>query len=1218
MKFPSCFFIVVCFFPLALLAGQQQSPRVTGSQANAGQQQSPLLGSQANAGQQQSPLLGSQANAGQQQSPRVTGSQANAGQQQSPQLGSQATAGSTSQLEVGKTISREMRGGESQEYEFILAAGKYAHIEINQVSIDIAFAAIAPGGQQIFEGNLTYPGELEKVSVISDAAGVYRLRVWPVHNTASGKYEISFTEVQEAGEVHKHRVAAEHAMAAGMAMYHNQSAEAKRNATAKYAEALEHWRAAGDPQNESIVLSTMGNFYNELGEKQKALELANQALALAHAQGDPAGEGWAFDALGAIYDNFGDKKLALEALRQALPLLRSTHHRHGETRVLNALGMSLYALGQKEEAVRYFQQAAELCHQVNNLGGEASLLNNIAFYYIDLGEHGKALELQNTSLEIRRRIHDRSGQGVILNNIGTSYSNLSEYQKAMDAYTEALNIARELGQEQDEALRLNNLAWLYSAVGDDESAIKYYTQSVAIFRRIKDDWRLAQALTNLGSSYAGIHDYARALELYDEALLLHRKGGNQGGLANTLNNAAFAYNKLGEREKALKHYLEAVSILRASPEPRLLVSALHNLGTLSRQMGDRQKANDYLRESWQINRSIGNRRGEAESLGAIARLELDAGDLESARKHCDEALAIFDSLRSRITNPKLRLWFSQASRRVQEINLDALLRSHRAQPGAGYDAAIVAGMEKARARSLVELLGESQARLHEGVDPALLDQEVALRRAIAGKAQAQERLLAGKPTEEQAAQAARELDRLTREYDQLQSAIREKSPAYAALTMPLPLTLSDIQANVLDEDTLLLEYALGEEKGFLVAVTPHSLDVFELPGREAIEAAARRVYDLLTAHNLTVPGETLQQRTLRLRRARAEYPLAAADLSRMVLGPAASRLGTKRLLIVAEGALQYVPFSALPEPVAGPRGKSQPLIVRHEVVTAPSASVLAVIRNGASQRPAAEKLLAVVADPVFDAVDPRIARHEDPRIAQHEDPRIARHEAPRIARHEKDASAAHPANASSDITRSGAESGMPSFERLRFSRREAEQIARLVEGPGKFTALDFAASRATATSPDLAQYRIIHFATHGIINNQHPELSGLVLSLVDEKGGPVDGFLRLYDVYNLKLAADLVVLSACQTALGKEMKGEGLVGLTRGFMYAGVPRVIASLWRIDDRATSDFMASFYQAMLARHERPAAALRSAQLATWKMQGWDSPYYWAAFTLQGEWK
>src|SRR5262249_30657192 len=226
---------------------------------------------------------------------------------------------------------------------------------------------------------------------------------------------------------------------------------------------------------------------------------------------------------------------------------------------------------------------------------------------------------------------------------------------------------------------------------------------------------------------------------------------------------------------------------------------LHNLGTLSRQMGDREKAMSYLRESLEISRSIGDRRSEADSLSAIARLELDQNDLEAARRHCDESLAIFDSLRSTITNSSLRAWFSKASGRAFEINLQVLLRLNQLHPRSGYDAAAVIVAEKSRARSLVELLGESQAKIREGVDPALLEQEISLRRTIAMKARDHARLMADKPKDEQESESAKELDALTRSYDQLQSAIREKSPAYAALTMPVALDMAGIQTRVLDE-----------------------------------------------------------------------------------------------------------------------------------------------------------------------------------------------------------------------------------------------------------------------------------------------------------------------------------------------------------------------------------------------------------------------------------
>ena len=204
------------------------------------------------------------------------------------------------------------------------------------------------------------------------------------------------------------------------------------------------------------------------------------------------------------------------------------------------------------------------------------------------------------------------------------------------------------------------------------------------------------------------------------------------------------------------------------------------------------------------------------------------------------------------------------------------------------------------------------------------------------------------------------------------------------------------------------------------------------------------------------------------------------------------------------------------------------------------------------------------------------------------------------------------------IKRSARDSGMGDFTRLRFSRQEAESITSLVPKEFGLQALDFAASRATAQGAELGEYRILHFATHGLLNSKHPELSGLVLSLVDEQGQDVNGFLRFHEIYNLELNADLAVLSACQTALGKEIKGEGLMGMTRGFMYAGVQRVAASLWRVGDRATAELMKRFYQRMLKEGLRPAAALRAAQVSMIEEKRWSAPQYWAAFTLQGEWR
>jgi CHAT domain-containing protein len=291
----------------------------------------------------------------------------------------------------------------------------------------------------------------------------------------------------------------------------------------------------------------------------------------------------------------------------------------------------------------------------------------------------------------------------------------------------------------------------------------------------------------------------------------------------------------------------------------------------------------------------------------------------------------------------------------------------------------------------------------------------------------------------------------------------------------------------------------------------------------------------------------------------------------MLLGPVAAQLGTKRLLIVADGALEYLPFSALPAPATQEtesKADAKPLILVHEIVSLPSASVLALLRSEFATREPANKMVAVLADPVFEIDDARV------KISR------ALNKKGTGTQNQMGQAVVSSSDSSTVLKRAlnsvRGDEGRSSLRRLLFSRDEAEAIlSALPPQQGSLKALDFRANRNTAMSDELGQYRIIHFSTHGLLDSRHPELSGLVLSLFDEQGHPEEGFLRLNEIYNLHLNADLVVLSACQTGLGKEVRGEGLMGLVRGFMYAGSPRVVASLWQVDDAATAELMKRFY-------------------------------------------
>jgi CHAT domain-containing protein len=507
----------------------------------------------------------------------------------------------------------------------------------------------------------------------------------------------------------------------------------------------------------------------------------------------------------------------------------------------------------------------------------------------------------------------------------------------------------------------------------------------------------------------------------------------------------------------------------------------------------------------------------------------------------------------------------------------------------------------------------------------LLELERSLRQQINDKAGARATLLSNKQTQPQAAFFEKEIAELTSRHRQVEVQIRQSSPRYAALTQPQPLSADEIKQQ-LDDNTVLLEFALGEKRSWLWAVTRSSIDSYQLASGNEIESIARRVYESLTARQPR-KGETDDQYEARIKNAETTFQTESATLSLMLLGQIAARLQQdwkgKRLAIVATGALQYIPFAALPiskaaDQVKGANPQSvEPLITQHEIVNLPSASVLATIRSETAGRKGAQKTLAIIADPVFEANDLRVIN----ALKNATNPRISA--GVRSGGDDSSSPGSNgPAGIDLTLVRSLRSFNLINerggFHRLPFSREEADAFVSLTSADSLLKATDFRANRKIATSGELSHYRIVHFATHGLLNSEQPELSGLVLSLVDETGKAQDGFLRMQEIYNLQMPADLIVLSACQTALGKEIRGEGLVGLTRGFMYAGAQRVVASLWQVDDLATAELMKRFYRGMLKDGMRPAQALRLAQLEMFKQRRWSSPFFWAPFFIQGEWR
>lgn len=884
---------------------------------------------------------------------------------------------------------------------------------------------------------------------------------------------------------------------------------------------------------------------------------------------------------------------AIEKYEQALKLYRAAANRDGEIATLNTLAAGYHAISEKQKSLDHYDQVLQLYKAGGNRQGEADTLRLIGSTYNrpdansvpSITDRQKAIEYLYQVTALYKELNAPEREAFTLSEIGGIYNALGQRHKALQHFNKALLIQRNVGDKKREGYTLAYIAAAYNALGEKQMALDYFNQAISLFRASKDRFGEGSILTQTAAVYLSLDDTDKALEYFNQALALHKAAPNRAWEASTLTQIGATYQARGDGPKALQFLTEALAIQKDTNNRGWQAQTLTHMGTVYSSLGDWQKASECFMQALELSRVDLDPNVEAHALLNLARAERNRNNLADARQHTEKALEIIESIRTQIVSEDWRASFLASKRDYYEFYVDLLMRQHQESPGKGHDAAALQASERARARSLLEMLTEARIDIREGVDPQLLARERGLKQQINNKELQRIRLLDGKPSAEKTQTIEKDLNALLTDYNEVRAQIRARSPRYGALMQPEPLALSEIQKQVLDEETILLEYTLGNEKSYLWVATQTNLKSFVLPKRAVIEAAARRLYDLLTTSNK--------------REAKRATEVAASELGQMVLGPAAPLLGKKRLLIVSEGALQYVPFAALSTPDESSSQQYRPLIATNEVINLPSASVLAVLRQEASDRQVAPKAVAVLADAVFQSDDSRLLQ------------------ARQNAKSKSHAGTGSKLDEPSELSRSAKESGVLSFQRLPFTRQEAEAITKLAGEANSLKALDFSASRDTVFGAGLDQYRIVHFATHGLLNSRHPELSGIVLSLVDEHGRARDGFLRTHDIYNLKLRSNLVVLSACRTALGNEVRGEGLLGMTRGFMYSGTPRVVASLWDVRDQATSKLMTYFYQKMLRDRLRPAAALREAQLMLLKEPRWEAPYFWAGFTLQGDW-
>lgn len=1081
-------------------------------------------------------------------------------------------------LLTGQGFEKELAKGQAHTYKISVAANNYLRVVIEQHGIIIIATLYDSQGKELVKAdNPSGTHGPIYLSTISPSPVDYRLEVRSTETWANaGRYKIAIEQLREAKQSDSQRVAAEKNFTEGRWLYDSRK---YKDAREKFEASLSYWQRERDRHWIALTEYCLAVSFRLLDDRLTAAKHFDKSLEVqVDEQLDWRLRATAFNDRGSNLGRLGYEDKAFESLNKAFEIYQRHQDRRGQASVFNNIAVQHLAAGRYREARENLQKALPLRQAENDRWGEGIVVSNIASTWERVGESRTALEGYTKALQIWQAVDSQQRPSNAIttlatgfNNVAVAHDRLGEWQKALDSYEKALSLYG-MPRPMVAAKTLDNIGELYAVLGDSRRAMEYYEEARSLSEG-KDALAEANVLNHIGELYLSERKLTDALIYFERTLALRKDNPRK---ANVMTNIGAVYNLQGNPRKALESYNAALKLLEGGDDRRELASTLQKVGEAEALLNEPGKALEALNRALLLWRAIADERGEANTLYFIALAERQRGNLAEALEQSKQSLKIIESLRTKVTSQRLRSSFFASQQSQYELYIDLRMRMYQRDKSAEHLAATLEASEQSRARSLVDILTEARANIYRGISDSLATREREAQFRVNDKARIQMELLNGQHSKEQAATIEREVERAIAEYDAVKATIRASNPDYAQLTQAQSLTVAEIQ-QLLDDETLLLEYFLGEERSYLWLVSRTSIiGVASLPKRSDIENAALAFYKLLSQPESQPNGRALSQ---------------------MLLGPIADRFGSKRLVIVGDGVLQYLPFSALPAPSLQRATPIRYLIEEHEIVYLPSASVLRVLRAETHDRNGLPLSVAVLANPVFDAGDERMKAARQASL-----PAVG------IAQ-----SVSTPTQGNATVTRSGLQ-----LVPLPATEKEALAIRDAIPAPGKTTiAMGFEASRTTVMKMQDERYSAVHFATHGDLNTEHPELSSIVLSLLDSQGQPQDGFLRLHDIYNLKLPANLIVLSACSTGLGSIIRGEGLIGLTRGFMHAGSPRVVASLWRVEDLGTSELMRRFYHHM-GRGMSPPLALRQAQVDMLRRRRWRSPYHWAGFVIQGEWR
>ncbi|UKO99718.1 CHAT domain-containing protein [Nostoc sp. UHCC 0870] len=946
--------------------------------------------------------------------------------------------------------------------------------------------------------------------------------------------------------------------------------------TSQFTDALQSWQQAlqlyreiKDRLGEGQSLGNLGAAYLSLGDYAKAIDYQQQTLAIARQIKDRQGEGAALGSLGNAYLSLGDYAKAIDYQQQSLAIARQIKDRQGEGAALGSLGNAYLSLGDYAKAIDYQQQTLAIARQIKDHQGEGQSLGSLGNAYFSLGDYVKAIDYYQQRLAIARQIKDRQGEGNALGNLGSAYFSLGDYAKAIDYYQQSLAIARQIKDRRGEGTVLGNLGNAYNALGDYAKAIDYYQQHLAIARQIQDRQGEGAALGNLGNAYNALGDYAKAIDYYQQHLAIARQIKDRQGEGNALGNLGNAYFSLGDYAKAIDYQQQRLAIARQIQDRRGEGTALGNLGNAYFSLGDYAKAIDYQQQSLAIARQIKDRLGEGQSLGSLGNAYYALGDYAKAIDYHQQYLAIARQIQGRrgegtalgslgIAYLSLGDYAKAIDYQQQYLAIARQIKDRRGE-GTGLNNLGFTFYTQGNLTLAESTLLEGIKVLESLRGRELKDSEkVSIFETQRNTYNHLQKVLIAQNKPDAALEIS-ERGRGRAFVELLASRLSANSQE----KLPTPPTITEIKQIAKQQNATLVQYSIiyddfkiqgkqqvKESELYIWVIKPTG----EVTFRKADLKPLWQKENTNLTELVTTSRESIGARGI-LVSENPDAPKVKQKLRRLhelLIEPIADLLPSnenERVTFVPQDELFLVPFPALRD------AENKYLIEKHTILTAPSIQVLDLTRQQqVNSKKSGEVLL--VGNPKMPKV---VLKPGEPP---------------------------------------------EQLSNLIWAEKEAKDIASL------FGTQAITGDKATETAivQQMTKARIIHLATHGILDN----FRGLGSAIALTPSAQDDGLLTAEEIFNLKLNADLVVLSACDTGRGR-ITGDGVIGLSRSFITAGVPSVIVSLWAVDDNSTSVLMTKFYQNMEQNLDK-ATALRNAMLSTMKTH--PSPKYWAAFTLIGE--